>query len=436
MNGNYELRKFEADKIALLSLFILALVVAYIIVSVKSTLVFSESIELAHTGLYVSMPFGNGWQSEKKWRYQNNTYTLSSSFAVGSDKPTAWAYCQYLLAPEVLPAKTWYEQQAADVNGTIVEIDREQKDALIIDWAHIERPGFFHTIFLGTIELPNNRRLNIEVHQIEDDLDMAEEVFKRIIESLNFEDNRIFTDGIEIVTTIKDKGLSSFLDNQDRQIYFLIRNSKGRTIGFMIDALVNSESDAPMNIQAAGHLYGRGRQEQATLFRSRDNLSEFVWQSETKSITGISRAEIILDKAGIMTVGAVEARSETKYRLSSAAIPDIFIEQLLRQIIESDTKQIIIDKIDANGEIIPTLVSVIEDKESIIAGEDATYVMKLEFLDGRGFFDLVFLNDRKQIFEVTVQEEKRYTIEQTSREIIVREFPERADFILQRDKTL
>ncbi len=436
MNVDYESRKFESDKIALLGLFVLALVAAYIIVSVKSTLVFSEPIELAHTGLYVSMPVGNGWQSEEQWRYQKNTYTLSSSFAVGSDKPTSWAYCQYLLAPEALPAKTWYEQKAADVNGTIVEISREQKNTLTIDWAHIDRPEFFLTTFLGIVELPNNRRLNIEVGQIEDDLDMAEEVFKRIISSLNFEDNRLFTDGIEIVSTIKDKGLSSFLDNQDRQIYFLIRNSKGRTIGFMIDALVNSESDAPMNIQAAGHLYGRGLQEQATLFRSRNNLSEFVWQSETKSITGISRAEIILDKAGIMTVGVVDARSETKYRPSSAAIPDIFIEQLLRQIIESDAKRIIIDKIDADGKIVPTRVSLIEDRESIIAGEDATYAMKLEFLDGRGFFDLVFFDDRKQIFEVTVQEEKRYTIEKTSREVIVREFPERADFVLQRIKTL
>jgi hypothetical protein len=436
MNGNYESRKFETDKIALLGLFILALVVAYIVVSVKSSLVFSEPIGLAHTGLYVSIPLGNGWQSEEQWKYQKNTYTLSSTFLVGSDKPTAWAYCQYLLAPKALPAKTWYEQKAAEVSGTIVEIDREQKDALTIDWAHIERPEFLLNTFLGTVELPNNRRLNIEVHQIEDDLNMAEEVFRRIIASLNFENNRQFNDGMEIVSAIKDKGLSSYLNNQDRQIYFLIRNSKGRTIGFMIDALVNSEPDSTMNIQAAGHLYGRGLQEQATLFRSRDDLGEFVWQSETKGITGVSRAEIVLDKAGILTIGAAEAQSEIKYRLSSAAMPDIFIEQLLIQIIESDTKQIIFDKIDADGEIVPTLVSVIEDKESIITGEDADYVMKLDFLDGRGFFELVFLNDKKQILEVIVQQEKRYTIKKTSREVIVREFPERADFILQRSKTL
>ncbi len=436
MNRNYELRKFEADKIALLGLFILALLVAYIIVSVKSTLVFSEPIELSHTGLYVSMPVGNGWQSEKQWRYQKNTYTLSSSFAVSSDKPTAWAYCQYLLAPETLPPKMWYEQRAAEVNGTIIEINQEQKDALIIDWAHIERPEFFLTIFLGVIELPNNRRLNIEVHQIKNDFDMAEDVFKRIITSLNFEDNQLFIDGIEIVTTIKDKGLGGFLDDQDQQAYFLIKNAKGRTIGFMIDVLINSDRDASMNIQAAGHLYGRGLPEQATLFRGRNDLDEFVWQSETKSVTGISRSEIILDEAGIMTVGAVETRSETKYRPSSAAIPDIFIEQLLKQIIESNTKQIIIDIMDADGKITPALISVIEDKENITAGEDAAYAMKLEFLDGQGFFELAFLNDQKQITKVTVQQKKRYIIEKTSREVVIGEFPERADFILQKNKAL
>jgi hypothetical protein len=434
MNRNYESRKFEADKIALLGLFVLALLVAFIVVSVKSTLVFSEPIELFHTGISVSMPVGNGWQSDERWQYQKNSYILSSSFVVSSDKPTARAYCRYQIAPETLPAEIWYEQKAAEVSGKIMEVNREQKGALNIDWVRIERPEFLLTIFLGAIELPNNRRLNIEVHQIKDDVDMAEDVFRQIIESLNFEDNQLLTNGIEIVTAFKNKGVGSFLDNQSQQTYFIIKNSRGRVIGFMIDALMNSEPDAPMNIQAAGHLYGRGLQEQATLFRSRDDLSEFVWQSETKSIIGISRTEIILDKAGIMTIGEAGRQSETRHRLSAAAIPDIFIEHLLKQIFESDIKQIIVDIIDADGKITPTLISIVENMDNISLDEEATYAMKLEFLDEPGFFELVYLNDQKQVTKATLQKDRRYTIEKTSREVVVREFPERADFILQRNK--
>ena len=333
-----------------------------------------------------------------------------------------------------MPAEVWYEQKAAEVNGKIMEVNQEQKGALNIDWARIERPEFFLTIFFGIVELPNHRRLNIEVHQIKDDVDMAEEVFKRIIESLNFEDNPLFTHGIEIVTAFKNKGIGSFLDSQDKQTYFLIKNSRGRIIGFMIDVFINSARESPMNIQAAGHLYGRGFPERAMLFQCRDDLNEFVWQSEAKSTTGISRTEIILDQAGIMTIGEVERPSEARHRPSAAAIPDIFIEQLLKQIIQSNTEQIIVDIIDVEGRITPTLISVVEDRENNSTDREASYEVKLEFLDGQGYFELVYLNDQKQVTKAIMQQKSRYIIEKASREIVAREFPERADFILQRNK--
>jgi len=435
MSGNFGLKKFETDKIALLGLFVLALLAAYILVSVKSALIFSEPIELTHMGLSVSVPVGNGWYSEKQWRYHKNTYTLSSNFAVSSDKPVAVAYCQYLLAPETIPPKIWYEQKAVEVDGEIIEMNQEQINGLTVDWAHIERPELLLSIFLGTTELPNDRRLNIEVHQFTNDIDFAEDVFKQIIKSLSFEDNQRIENGIEVVKAVKDKGLNSFLDNQNRQGYFLIKNSEEQTIGFMIDVITDSDSDALFNIQAAGHLYGRGIREQAVLFRGTNNLGEFIWQSETSGTVGISHLEIILDEDGIMTVGEVRARSKTRYRLSSAAIPDIFIEQLLNQIIESRMKQIIIDVIDADGKITPTIVSVIEDEENNSVDEDTAYAMKLEFLDGQGFSELIFLNDRKHITKVKVQQNKRFTIEKTGREVLLQEFPERADFILHMNKT-
>ena len=430
MSENFRLKRFETDKIALLGLFVLALLAAYILVLVKSALIFSEPIELTHLGLSVSMPVGHGWHSEKQWRYHKNTYTLSSNFAVSSDKPIAVAYCQYMLAPEAMSPKMWYEQKAVEVEGAVIEMDQEQINGLTVDWAHIERPELLLSIFLGTTELPNDRRLNIEVHQFTNDIDFAEVVFRQIIESLSFKGDQRIENGIEVVNSIKDKGLDSFLEGQNQQGYFLIKNSDEQKIGFIIDVLTDSDSDASFNIQAAGHLYGRGIREQATLFRGTNNLGEFIWQSETSGTVGISHLEVILDEEGIMTVGEVRARSKTRYRLSSAAIPDIFIEQLMNQFIESRMKQIIIDMIDADGKITPTLVFVVEDKESYSVDEDTAYVVQLEFLDGQGFSEVIFLNDRKHITKVKIQQNKSFIIEETSREVLLQEFPERADFIL------
>ncbi len=190
MDKTYDIRKIEGDKIALLGLFIVALLIAYIIVVSKSALVLSEPIILTQTGLSVSMPAGNGWKSEKKWKYHENAFSLSSNFALGSSRPIAWARCRYFLAAEPTTPQMRFEQKALEVEGRIVKMDQMRIDTLIIDWALIEKPQTPLSFIFGTANLPNNHQLDIEVHQVMGDTEMAERTFKGIVKTLSFKDNR------------------------------------------------------------------------------------------------------------------------------------------------------------------------------------------------------------------------------------------------------
>ena len=69
MNDTYRIRRPGGDKIALLGIFVVALLTARLVVALKSAIVLSGPIELTHSGLSLSMPAGNGWQSEEKWKY-------------------------------------------------------------------------------------------------------------------------------------------------------------------------------------------------------------------------------------------------------------------------------------------------------------------------------------------------------------------------------
>ena len=191
MNKTYDIRKTGGDKIALLGLFIIALIIARLIVASKSALILSEPIILAHAGLSVSMPSGNGWKSEKQWNYHKNasSFSLSSNFTPGSGKPTAWAHCRYLLAAETTTPQIRFEQMASEVDGVIIKTDWMQIDTLAIDWALIEKPQTPLSFIFGTAKLPNNHQLDIEVHQIMGDAEMAERTFKRIVKTLSFKDN-------------------------------------------------------------------------------------------------------------------------------------------------------------------------------------------------------------------------------------------------------
>jgi hypothetical protein len=62
--------------------------------------------------------------------------------------------------------------------------------------------------------------------------------------------------------------------------------------------------------------------------------------------------------------------------------------------------------------------------------------MRLEFLDGRGFNQTFYLNANRQITAITIQQEKKFSLESTSIENIESQFPERADFIAQSNRML
>ena len=435
MYETYGTKKIASDKIALLGIFVAALLIARFFVALKSVIVLSEPIILPRTGLLVSMPTGKGWRSDTQWKYQDNGFALSSEFALDPGKPTAWAYCQYLFAAQKAIPQVWFEQKASEVRGAIVKTDQTQKDTFTIDWAHIKNPEMLLNTFFGTINLPDNRRFNIEVHQIMGDGGLAERVFEGIIKSLKFKDNQLLKAGTEIIAAIKSKGLDSFVDKQNQQILFLIKDSRKSTIGFTVDMLSDSGSDSRLNIKVAGLFYVRGRYtfEQETSFQSSNNLDEFAYKSQTDSRTGRDGTEIILDKAGLITIRKSGATSEeANYQLSPTAIPDVFLEQLLGQMLEGDKKEIIVDIIASNGKIIPVFISGLEGQRDITADVKAAYVLKMELLDGRGFYEQLYLSDQKQIYKRLVQQKELYVFESTGIEDLLIEFPELAEQILQK----
>jgi len=439
MDNTRGTKKHEYDKIALLGLFALSLLMAYLIVVFRSRILFSDPIRLSKTGLSVSMPSGLNWQSEKKWKYQENMFSVSSLSPRGSDRPTAWASCRYMLSAEAATPQMQFQQRASAINAVVRQTNKTQTNKLTIDWARIDIPEMQFSMFFGTSRLPDNRQLDIEVGRIAGEVELTEQIFKRIIENLKFEDNRLLKAGAEIVATIKSRGLSNFLNNQNRQAYFLIKDEEKNNIGFTMDVLIKTGIDGSAagdqpDIRAAGQFYIRGQDfvEHATSFQCSNNLDEFVYKSETNTRTDKSGAEMILDESDAITIRKFHTQPEgNSYQLGPAMIPDVFLDQLLMQMLDSDKDQIIIDIIEATGNIIPTYLAKIEAEEDMTSEENATYAFELELLDGRGFSERLFMNDQKQVYKRVAHQKSIYILERTSAENIAREFPEHADRILR-----
>ena len=217
--------------IALLGLFILSLLTARFIVVFKSRILFSDPIRLLKTGLSVSIPVGQAWQSDTEWQYQENMFSLTSLFPRGSDRPTTWANCRYLLSAETMTPQMRFEQRASGIEAVITETNRTQTDTLTIDWARIDKPEVHFSMFFGTASLPDNRQLDIEVSQIAGDGKLAELVFKHIIETLIFDDNEFLKTDDEyaayafMLELLDGRGFSEKIYLNDRkQVYLRLDN--------------------------------------------------------------------------------------------------------------------------------------------------------------------------------------------------------------------
>jgi hypothetical protein len=451
MNVMYGIKKYGADKIALLGFFVVALLIAQLVVVWRSAILLSEPIRLEYGGLSASVPVGNGWRSERQWRYQNSEFILSSFFETGSGNITAMARCRYSLAASAVDAEMVFDKKASEVGGAIENTGLSQAGPLTINWAYIIKPQTLYDTVLGLAHLPNNHQLDIEVYQTTGDIDLTKRVFNHIIESLQFEDNQLFEAGSRVVAGIKSRGLDSFLpgpsagqsqnglslDEQGGGEFFLIRDARGREIGFtmgLLGRLANQAefSQTSFSIQGTGFYYVRSGYDtqQVTFFESDNSFDEFVWKSETGDIKGRRATEIVLGRDGIMTVKKFGVRSgERGYRISSATIPEFLGELIFEQMVYTGDREIFADIVDAEGRIIPAFVSRIE-VEDIAAGEEYAYAFEVKLLNGRGFSERVYLDERKRISKRILQQEDLYTLERTDLEEVLRRFPQWTDFIL------
>lgn len=456
MQDRYRTGKYGADKIALFGLLVLSLLIAQFLTASRSAVVFSEPIGLSYTGLSVSMPSGNGWRTEKQWQYRENAFILSSAFFPAPPIPTATVRCRYLLAAPQTSADEQFQQKADAVDGEITETGYLQADTLTVHWAHIKGQPARHTIF-ATAQLPNERQFEIELHQTTGDTDLGRRTFMGIAESLKFEDMPLLAAGGQVVAQIKDKGLDESLhhpaekssqgdvtvEDEGWRDFFLIKDAAGQTIGFTMDVLTLSQQAqwtpddstvSSMGIQKASLLYVRGKypQEQVSIFKCNNNFDEFFWKSEARSLAGATAAEIASQQTGVITVTQLGPRPRREnYQLGPAAIPDILFDRLLSQMLDDSCEEIIADLIDAQGQIIPTLISKIKINDTADFEGQVQFAFELEFLDGRGFRETVYLDSHRRIKKRILHQQGLYILERTDAQTILEQFPERAEYILK-----
>jgi hypothetical protein len=446
------IKRTWADKAALLVLLIAGLLIAYFISAGRAVIKFSEPVELDYMGVGAAVPVGNGWESDRQWVYEENKFVLSSFFGPGQTSPTAAAHCRYLLGVVDMNSSVQIQEKALAVRGTISEEGTLKAGPIGVDWVRIKVPATgarvrFDMLF-GSVQLPEGRVVNVEVRWSEPDTaKMAEEVFKRMVAGLEFKSSAVLKDGAEILNRMKAKGLGRFLTERNKQNYFVIKDNKGEAGGYVISIFADAGPQAPMNIQAASSFYLRGARgrEEVIVFQCKEDMSEFVYKSETASKFGRSGIEGVFDRAGVLAVKeygtfilgrsfkgtAAEPYEERFYRPGAASIPDVLAELVYDELLASEYERILIDVVRADGTIVPVVISRVKGGNSDEKKTGYAYQLRLDFLDRPGSYSQVYLDENKTMFKETMHYGATYVLERSSPAELETLIPEKSGEILK-----
>jgi len=440
---SHEFRKIGADKIALLGLFALALLLAQLMVLSKKAVRLGNPVELPRYGLSISMPEGPGWKTYRKWSYQNSAYQISCSFTSSPGSADTTVACKYSLAPLQLKPDDWFSQIASKNSSQIIKKDTiptgRADQNISFSCACLKADDKLLDICLATAELPYGKRLDIELRHYQGDSELAESIFKKILQSIKFQDGKILEASVLIIEEMKNSGIDNLLET-DRDSFFVIQNSQKMAVGFTNTSTVILPDSAPFadserfRVQIADSHYIRAAfpSEHLALFKCTSNLGRFSYKSETVSPAGRTGHEIVLDPNGIMTLKIFKGRQYLQqFRPSALSVPDPLLDQVLIQMLKNDRNTALIEMIDYDGKIIPVLIT--KKQRSNIPTPDSEFeAFAIELLDGQGFVQQIYLDSRMQVSKALLDYDNKYLLIRSSKEKVLNLFPEKAGYLLRK----
>ena len=243
--------------------------------------------------------------------------------------------------------------------------------------------------------------------------------------------------GRQVVEDVRRKGISSFLEKQGREHYFLIRDNQ-QIVGFNTEVFGESSTPDKAAVEAAGHFYiaGAFEQEQLTVFQSDEAIGWFAWRTETAGARGTVSSEVRL-KDGLVTASTFDGRVRTeRFELDGSMMPSFLLDMVFAEMVQSGHNRIILGLIESDGTV--TTARVTRDRQYHPRSKEETaepFRFRLELLRERPFSETVYLDRQGRTTRMLLQSDRLYLFERTTAESIKQYFPIKADYILKRQES-
>ena len=403
--------KYIKEELALLAIFALGIAICYLMVLQRNRIHISKPIELAGSGISAPIPVGKIWDSTGQWTYKagENSLDLSAVMKI-SGQLEARVVCRYFLAPDPKSALEYISEEAANAQANIVSDGQIAKDYAVMYWAQFAMGNATADSFIGVMDLPNNRRLEIIVVAVSDEA-TASQLFTKISDGIKFNPDRMLDKGERFVEDLKSKGLRELLDldtDDPKEIFYLIKENdisidNSESSGFMLNVFNGTSTENSWAVVSGEEFHlslGDNSISRDSIFEFDSSFNRFIWQSR---ITRANSREdqvvkIQLSDDGSMMVNILSPLREKVFWPGKAAIPNTILDVVSRELVSHNDTDVMVDIILSNGWIMPAVLRQMDAGElAEWSGEPASYGVAINYVHGQGNGQRIYFDSDKQI---------------------------------------
>ena len=239
--------------------------------------------------------------------------------------------------------------------------------------------------------------------------------------------------GSQQIARLKSEGLDSILDKQDWELYFLIRDTEGKLVGFSSETFERAPTDSEAAITSNGHFYRRIPYFQQSLvwFECDNSLDSFRLEGQSR-MAGARPIliEVALDKAGKVTAKSSDSDPQLTFQAEQGSVPEYLIERIAVEATLGTEANVVLNVIGNDGtkDVVVVSTKKTPARQSRMGGTGRTVEIHSP---EKQYTIQVVLDSADRI--VRIQHEGVFILERAAREDIIRRFGEGVRFVPDRN---
>jgi hypothetical protein len=382
-----KVKRYSLAELALLIIFMIGLLLAWMVVQKRSTIVLTEPIGLTGSGLSVSLPGGAGWEYTPAWTYENdNSMVLAAqrAFSPQAVVKMTWRFEFCTSSPTLKEVLT---RRLAQSNASVEMLEMPAETGM--EAARVSASdGAYMTIYLvARKNLDFGRAVELQVLGSPgiDPLYM-EDLLRKTSSSLVYETPSELAAGIELQGRFfSTLGAESF-ENEA----FLITDQRGRTTGFYVADKLSEDRDISEI---------RSRHYDAQQFRIDSTLeigklaAPLNWKTDLKLPGAAGQTYHIRSRQeGGLVVTSPVGQEKVIMCSQQHLLPEILLTDFVRLLLKSDSGQVIVDVLSGTGMVVPVQIGRIDREQASAQSADVATAVRVTYLHGQNYVDELYYN--------------------------------------------